>query len=95
MQTNKTCTATFTVTAPACRLTLFAHPLQQWRPAGTSAVDTLFTNWKNNVSFSGGCSLHSWHHLAAPPKCGGSTTVAYARSPVPVALRLPVSEHLL
>lgn len=77
-EANKTCTATFTVTAPS-NLTLTCPSDTTVASCKTQgAVDTLFTNWKNNVSFSGGCSpTLTTSAGTAPPKCGGSTTVTF------------------
>ncbi|HNI79798.1 MAG TPA: T9SS type A sorting domain-containing protein [Saprospiraceae bacterium] len=75
---NKTCTASFTVTAaPAVVLNC---PINTTEAACQTqgAIDSKFTAWKNTVTFSGGCnSTLSNSGGTAPPACGGSTSVTY------------------
>ncbi|MBK9107815.1 MAG: T9SS type A sorting domain-containing protein [Saprospiraceae bacterium] len=73
-----TCSASFTVTAaPALVLTC---PVNNTQAAcqTQAAVDAAYNTWLTTVSFSGGCNAAiSNTGGAAPPACGGSTTVTW------------------
>nr|WP_320021551.1 gliding motility-associated C-terminal domain-containing protein [uncultured Draconibacterium sp.] len=76
-----TASATFTVTeAPVVALTA---PEAETIAACTSQedVNTAFTNWLTEVSYSGGCNTTiADNNTGAPAACGGSTTVTWTVS---------------
>ncbi|MBV6473141.1 MAG: hypothetical protein JPMHGGIA_01414 [Saprospiraceae bacterium] len=75
---NVTCAAVFTVTdAPAVVLTC---PTNQTEPScqTQAAIDVAFATWLTTASYSGGCNATMTNNAgAAPPPCGGSTTVTW------------------
>ncbi len=75
----KTCTSTFTVLAPT-PITLNCPETRTEAACQTQAsIDTKFNEWKNSVSFSGGCFGEVSNTLSsAPSNCGGSSTITYS-----------------
>ncbi|MCC6752668.1 MAG: hypothetical protein IT266_01650, partial [Saprospiraceae bacterium] len=75
---NVTCSAVFTVTdAPAVVLNC---PANQTEAAcqTQAAIDAAFATWLTTASYSGGCNASMSNNAgAAPPACGGSTTVTW------------------
>ncbi|MFZ1424449.1 MAG: HYR domain-containing protein [Saprospiraceae bacterium] len=77
-EANKTCSATFAVTAAP--LVVLNCPANQNEVACQSqaAIDTKFATWLTTVSFSGGCNAAISNNAgSAPAACGGTVTVTF------------------
>ncbi len=73
-----TCTATFTVAAPA--MVVLTCPTNATTPAcqTQAAVNSAFATWLATASASGGCNgVLTNNNTGAPSACGGSTTVTF------------------
>ncbi|MBL0315294.1 MAG: hypothetical protein IPP69_05745 [Flavobacteriales bacterium] len=76
---NLECTSTFTVTAPSAPVITCPANMTTQSCLSQSQVNTLYTNWLNSVTASGGCAGAITHNGgSAPNACtGGSKLVTF------------------
>ncbi len=78
---SSTCKATFTVSNESALVITCPANLTVPSCQSQSTIDTLFMNWKNSVSITGGCNgVITNSNGTAPNVCGGSTTITFTAS---------------